>query len=480
MIEIDKVIIGYDNIHDTMFDMIRISEKYCFISSFELDIEFMYKKNMSLKKEIQQALERGVIFYIIVSALCLNSISQKPLQELKQKFPSLLHIKIHHSRDQDKKFFHNTFQYWINTLQQLPYLNTLLLPFHNKSFAGIHSRFVYNEKQLLVCGGNYSKKYSGCINRINNTYNYAWFDSSLLLNCSSSILTTDILNIYNDNYNTISYPLICSGVKHYNYIIYEILNSKHEIFFVNQYFFSNNKLTQNKISEVLIERIVRAIQNEEMFHTTLIINKENIDDEISVFRNYKLYSISIITHYSIQHLIQTICKKTHISISKLNNYLSIFSPINNGKNIIVHNKVFMFDEKKCLFTSANIYDASFYSKGQQEFGYITTNESQCKKIKSSVPYELFKKLDLDFESHYQYIPFYFINNTIFFNTIGKLILIFTFVFAPLHHDISSNLFFTWFLYMFIRPKEYTCDNIDLLDMKQNPFPNLIDNKYIET
>ena len=62
------------------------------------------------------------------------------------------------------------------------------------------------------------------------------FGESFLDSIFAAWIIEQCINMYNDNYTDIFYPLIANGNNAYHYLIYNIYNAQHEIFIVNQYF----------------------------------------------------------------------------------------------------------------------------------------------------------------------------------------------------------------------------------------------------
>ncbi len=119
----------------------------------------------------------------------------------------------------------------------------------------------------------------------------------------------------------------------------------------------------------------------------------------------------------------------------------------------------MFDDRHVLFTSANIYDACFYSEGQTELGYYSqNNKSLCKQIKSAIPTNLLKKLDLNelmkFELEF---PF----STLVPNILMiKTFLLKTNIYSPIHSPINFCTF--------ANKDIYPIDNLDYKKLQTKP------------
>ncbi len=66
-----------------------------------------------------------------------------------------------------------------------------------------------------------------------------------------------------------------------------------------------------------------------------------------------------------------------------NKYVSVYIPRYKTK-IVVHSKVYLFDDNHMLYSTANICDRSFYKKGDIEIGFITNNTYDVCKIQSQL------------------------------------------------------------------------------------------------
>ncbi len=316
-----------------------------------------------------------------------------------------------------------------------------------KSATGLHLRYVGNENEILIGAGNYSPKYSGSIYDNNRSkYQYAWIETGLLI---QGDFQKNMNILFADKYSHVKYPFVTSGLDHYHYIIYRIHKAKKSIYFENQYFFTHHKYTQNKIWFALACRLIRSIRKNEDFKFTLKINWD-CKDETAM--RYEI--TSGLSRISLQYLILYIKDATNASDEIINKYISIWTSTSEAK-LVFHSKVYIFDDKDLLFTSANIYDACFYSKGHQELGYIVENNSQiCQEIREAVPFTLLRRIDLNEIFAYE-IPFPYNQD----NVIIRTLLAKTFLYSPIHTELDSVLCDT---------TPYTCDYINYKDLKKCP------------
>jgi hypothetical protein len=252
---------------------------------------------------------------------------------------------------------------------------------YNDYFFVNHLRFIYNGTKLLLGGCNSSSRYNGSHFNIIKNNNFTWYEHGILLdlpnqndyffnlfsniNFGCKYVKSDDLIVNKDATITLS------NTKQYEYILNCIKNSKNEIYIENQYFMSNEKYTNNLICKALIDRINTAIVNNEDFRLTMIISYYNYDENETVQD-----CMNTITQESLIYLRNGV----NCDYITFNKYVTIYIPIDKSK-IVVHSKVFLFDDSKLLYSTCNICDRSFYKYGDTEMGFINENEYEVKKVK---------------------------------------------------------------------------------------------------
>ena len=168
------------------------------------------------------------------------------------------------------------------------------------------------------------------------------------------------------------------------------------------------------ICKTLASRINKAIYDNIKFHLTLIICYYNYDecDTEQIIMNTLIQQTLI-------EFRENICYNDEI----FNKYVSIYIPKDISK-IVVHSKVFLFDEEKILYSTCNICDRSFYENGDLEGGIIIENKKTVKKLKKKLYSDfnrsshLFCKFNFNNINHLQLFfikQIYHLINSVFYN-----------------------------------------------------------------
>jgi len=253
---------------------------------------------------------------------------------------------------------------------------------------GYHLKFIYDGNILFNGHGFNSIKYSGglydTVRGKQNELPYSWYDTALVYktNANERLIIEKVIESIKDGKSFLSlcetYPFIFNNNETYKFILHNIKHSRKSIYIENQYFYSCDGITQNKISKSLEARIIRAINKKQKFHCKLIINELQLDELLEP----RMFFGHCLTQMSIPTMISNIIKSTGIAGEQLHQYLTIMKPSNS---ICIHSKVFIFDNSIGLHTSANIYDASFHSRGHIEFGAIIKDKALLRRMQRSIP-----------------------------------------------------------------------------------------------
>jgi phosphatidylserine/phosphatidylglycerophosphate/cardiolipin synthase-like enzyme len=418
-----KLIVGFDALICKMIQLIESAEKMVLILSFEFDLTYT---KYDLSNVIKEAIERGVKFYIITSNLGISAphIKQQSavaLERLREKYPESVFIKPNYSTDENMKFISP----YVNYLADLFSYNSYCRSFYNVTPSGVHARYIYNGRELLVSGGVYSQRF----------IDFPFYETGLLV----PDVNIDVERAFHNVYDySLPNPLTTSGTNMYHYIVYNIHNCKTSIYLENQYFKSNPEDTQNRVCDALIERIGTAIRRKQKFRCEIMTNWD-CKDETKIRQNFTDYY----TKKSLKYLVTSLGRQ--FSMELINEYLRDYT----HDNTLIHSKIFMFDNKNCLFTTANIYDASFYSRGQLEIGCFIKNDPElCTDIRRGLGNTIpdLRLLPNDFIGNYELNHLY---NLSFVKEI-------TFVRAPIHSELTSSPF---------DDGVCICDNICYDDMK---------------
>jgi hypothetical protein len=336
---------------DKMLDDAIYNKSNIYINAFNFDLEF----NKNIKNKIIKLLETNHV-YMITSGV------------------NKYNININHTNFHIKNKLQIGEKYNDMTLK----IKNIFLKIGCDHIFVNHMRYFYNGKYLLFSGTNCSNRYMGnCITE--NGDNFCWYDNALLLyNDTLESLFNNIYNnihsntIRNINYKQLNYIITLSNSYQYTYIIKNILNSKKSIYIENQYFISCDNYTNNKIYKALAYRINMAILNNEDFTLKMIINYYNHDESnITQFIFHQLVQFSL---YNFRKLI-------NYSDEIFNKYVTVLVP---NTNLVVHSKIFCFDNNKMLYTSCNIIDRSFYNNGDIEAGLIIENSTNVISLMNDI------------------------------------------------------------------------------------------------
>ena len=443
-----EYIVGCDKLHNKIYEIIDKSIDCVYLTSFELDVGF---DEMRLHNRIVDALKRCVHVYIMTCGLCVTDVKYDCLYELKKLFPKHLHLKLNHMRQKDNDFVEPIFEKIFDFLahSKLVSDHDYYAKLQGKSATGLHLRYVGNEKEMLIGGGNYSEKYSGSIyHNDRGKCQYAWIETGLLL---QGDFQKTMKMMFADKYSSVKHPFVTSSLDHYHYIIYRIHKAKKRIYFENQYFFTHSEYTQNKIWFALATRLIKSIRKNEDFHFTLKINWDCKDETAMRYEG-----TAALIRASVKDMILFVKGATSASDETINKYISVWTSTSDAK-LVFHSKVYMFDDKHVLLTSANIYDASFYSKGHQELGYvIENNPSVCKQIIDIVPNSLLRRVALNEIIVYE-LPFPYNQDNAIMRTLRTKFLLF----SPIHTDMDKLL-------VLCDVTQYTCDCVNYNDLKKRP------------
>jgi phosphatidylserine/phosphatidylglycerophosphate/cardiolipin synthase-like enzyme len=393
-----EIINEIDNIHNIIVELIDDCENSIYWFAFNLDITY----NTKIYNSLMNALDRNIKIYIITSGINPYKIIIK--------HPNLFVKNQIHICDKSDDI-------------SLKYKKLFNLDVGNNNYMFVnHLRFIYNGKKLILGGCNSSSRYNGSHFNIIKNNNFTWYEHGILLNLPNQNdyfynLFSNInlgckyvkikdLNVKND------VTITLSNKKQYEYILDCIKKSKNEIYIENQYFFSNEKYTNNLICKALINRINTAIINNEEFRLKMIISYYNYDETETV-QSY----MNTMTQESLIYLRNSI----NCDYITFNKYVTIYIPTDKTK-IVVHSKVFLFDDTKLLYSTCNICDRSFYKYGDMEMGIIIENEFKVKKIKTQLQNNFYSSKFLFSEFNFVFDTCKLLTHAIvleFFNTISN-------------------------------------------------------------
>lgn len=382
-----EIIFTYEQTQKQMVEIIKASESYCFLFAFYFD--WNYDKD--IQREIIQALERGVSIYINLSERSENNIDHKHPQ---------LHVR---QSDLDKQYDDRLFKIWAN-----------IWTGDNEIFKRVcHTRFIYNGNAFMLGGTNVNHRYNGTTiyrnrERISDDI-FFWYDTGYLTydypNQYDFFRQVYIGNDTNINIRKLNLndTLIISNETHHEYLIKHIRHSRRSIYIECQYFHSVSGYMSNQISIELAKRVNRAIKGNESFTVILVTNSLNHDE-----RSLK-YMTTGLSYLCLVNLRNTV----DCDDETFNRYVICKMPTIDS-HIIIHNKLWIFDDSNALYTTGNILDRSYYDTGDFEMGIIindgiTELVDSISKIQQTIPFTRF-----DFTYPYLERGFFFIDNLILF------------------------------------------------------------------
>ena len=411
-----EYIIGYDEMHSKIYNMIQTTESNTiYICSFEFDIDYIFKHEKSLKGVMYEYLKNTAnTIYLMTSNLNIGRPNDSELCKMGNEL-SNLKLKLNNNISEigrgDK---HATELDWVKWLFNDPH-DTWCDNAKLSACFGLHGRFVYDGIQMLMCAGNYSDKYGHSYNNDNpdaNILPYYWWDNALCITLptddaeiSKTYYDSAVRAWFDDDFSSrscesIRSPRIISSNKEgYDYIISNIKTAS-RIHFVNQYFISGGSCGQNRVADEIIKRVIGAMKADAdevgtdnydtpivpSFHITMVLNYSSKDETQSRYNLMQdtFYSSSKYVVECIEsqlHSLYTNIRDYDNMIFRVNDYIEFKTPIDS--RIVIHTKMFVFEHdsvKELLFTSANIIDASFIVGGHQEMGVIVKNDETITKI----------------------------------------------------------------------------------------------------
>lgn len=371
-----KIINSCTRLHSQIVELIDKCDDFLFLFSFALDLQY----NTDVYKSLINALNCNVKIYILTSGVneYTNFINHENLVIANN-------IDIRNKNHGILNYLRKIFNTKIGNDYQ--FVN--------------HLRFLYNGKQLLFGGTNISSKYNGTHFEIIPECNFTWYESGLLMNLSTKneifhdlftkITDNDLTNATKTVISNNDLKIVFSNKTQYEYVIENINKSTHSIYIENQYIFSCKTYAGNLIFETLASRINKAIYDNADFNLTLIICYFNYDE---------VQLEGLIMNAVIQQTLIDFRENIRCDNKTFNKYVSIYIPTPDSR-IIVHSKVFLFDEDKLLYSTCNIADRSFYEKGDLESSVIIENKKNVTKIRTQLNRDfktakhLFNKFDFN-------------------------------------------------------------------------------------
>ena len=249
------------------------------------------------------------------------------------------------------------------------------------SYRGQHIRFICNETDMLMCGGNGDMaSYGGtCEN-----HDDVMYETGVLVRGFATSPSNTPLSWIHRLFSAISSATIhtddtllsqCPAHIHYkgkrthDWLCEKIRMAKHEIYMENQYTVSYQDMpcvdgtesTENQIMVAIADRVKRAVRDKEEFHITYMCN-ETFPDETGV----AYAALNVFFAGSIRYL----RSQVKCDDATFQRYVTILVP-NVSANTLIHSKVWVFDRETIMCGSSNIMDRSFSDAyGDYEMSWI--------------------------------------------------------------------------------------------------------------
>ena len=249
------------------------------------------------------------------------------------------------------------------------------------SYRGQHIRFICNETDMLMCGGNCDMaNYEGtCENHEDVMY-----ETGMLVRGFATRPTNTPLDFIHRLFSAVSSATLheddellsqCPAHIHFkgkpmhDWLCEKLRTAKHEIYMENQYtvsfqdmsFVGGTESTENRIIHAIADRVNRAVRDKDTFHITYMCN-ETFPDETGIV----YVGLNVFFAGSIRYLRSQI-KCDDATFQK---HVTILTP-NVSANTLIHSKVWVFDRETVVCGSANIMDRSFSDAyGDYEMSWI--------------------------------------------------------------------------------------------------------------
>lgn len=365
---------GIDNVLVQVIECLDQAVEFVYISAFELRFgEFSLISGAVLYlQSLIRALRRGVHVYIQTSAL--NCGTRSPVEDtvwdaLVSSFPKNLEVRVDFKRSCDTMKYSlvvpgigdifSTVMRVVGVCGLLPvaYIENIL----SRSPTGLHTRFVFSDRALVLEGGNCSVKYSPANKRVQfferayvfalvspgviNTMKAVWHDS-VQIDCDSG-LTTNKTTIRNAMYHMIT-------------------NARKSVLLEHQYFYSEPRETSNRVADLLFQKIVQAFDEKRPFHVAIVTNSKFGDDSGISKRIQGMWQA-----WCVSRLIRRVAAV--VGARRRRQYLTVLVPAKTSL-LYVHTKCCIVDDAHVLVGSANLMDRSVVDHiGHYELCWYKTN-----------------------------------------------------------------------------------------------------------
>lgn len=356
-----------ENLFDEMIRLVDSAKTHVYHVAVALDLD-SYDQKLLLAYE--RALERGVKVYICTSdGIYENNCSRLSVNPS----PNLVLVEQ-------------------VVVDDVPESNTTLglamkRIFHpsatTSSYRGQHIRFICNDTDMLMCGGNCDMmNYMGtCENHEDVMYETGMLVPRFTANTSLDFIhrlfsAISSATLHDDPVLFAECPahIQYKGLRTHDWLCEKIRGAKHDIYMENQYtvslqdvsFAGNRESTENQIMRAIADRVNRAIMDKEAFHITYVCNETFPDETGGAYAGLNCWFAASISYLRSQ---------INYDDQTFQRYMTILTPT-KSVNTLIHSKVWVFDQETIMCGSANIMDRSFSDEcGDYEMSWIFDSDT---------------------------------------------------------------------------------------------------------
>ncbi len=348
---------GFDT-QNYIIKEINNAKKYIYLSAWHIDLNLTFNKK-TLFDILKKKCNQGIKVYILTSTAG-DTVSEN-IKYTKVNIPN--------------------FNFKILDMENSSIFNfiSILLKYFSYNFDSCCDR-LFHQRYFLVDG--VKAMIGGCdmdndmqnslYNNIFNQNKYYWTEYGITFSPDSKFIEFCKKNFELDGKyyidNGILYGNFYDRNTEYNKILKLIRESKESIFIENQYINSNLN-TRNNIFLELAKRIIKSVNEKKEFSVILITNNEYPDvchynAKKTIFGNLHCNIYTYLFRRTLRKSLADFFEylNKYISLKDINRIVHFYT-ISKNKDILVHSKNWIFDDKAMLYGTTNIWDRS-YLKGK--------------------------------------------------------------------------------------------------------------------
>ena len=211
-----------------------------------------------------------------------------------------------------------------------------------------------------------------------NSKNYYWLELSVVFNIRHM---PQVQRYFEENWRHIvppPLPLINSHMEH-ECVQWLILHSKAYIHLEQQLFISNDKTT-NRVSQVLVERVVRAVrEGDKAFKCFVITNVRNPDD--TPLLDFFLLMLFLWSW----RWMESYAQRLGVTLPQFYEHIVFLHLEHEGNPIKVHSNIVIQDGVRCIRSSSNLTDRSLGSLPcDTELGVVITDAAEIHRLQQTL------------------------------------------------------------------------------------------------